>query len=50
MTVFTLFSNTDSIQVLLHQEEKYSIRLAEQYNIIYDGKEPKRYLVLRRND
>ena len=44
LTVFTLCSNTDSIQVLLHQAEKCSISLVEQFNITYDGKEPKRCL------
>ena len=50
LTVFTLCSNTDSIQVLLRQAEKSSINLDEQFNITYDGKEPKRCLVLQRNE
>ena len=35
------FSNTDFIQKLLNQVEKYSISLVEQFNITYDGKESK---------
>ena len=50
LTVFTLCSNTDSIQLLLRQAEKCSTSLDEQFNITYDGKEPKRCLVLQRND
>ena len=50
LTVFTLCSNTDSIQVLLRQAEKCSISLNELFNITYDGEEPKRCLVLQRND
>ena len=50
LTVFTLCSNTGSIQVLLPQAEKRSISSVEQFNIIYDGKEPKKCLVLQRND
>ena len=50
MTVFTLCLNTDSIQVLLRQVEKCSISLVEQFNATYDGKKPKRCLVLQRND
>ena len=50
LTVFTLCSNTDSIQVLLRQAEKCSISLDELFNITYDGEEPKRCLVLQRND
>ena len=50
LTVFTLCSNTDSIQVLLRQAEKSSISLNEQFNITYDGKETKRCLVLQRKD
>ena len=46
----SLCSNTDSIQVLLRQAEKCSISFDEQFNITYDGKEPKRCLVLQRND
>ena len=42
LTIFTLSSNTDSFQVLLHQVEKYSVSLLEQFNITYDGKEPKK--------
>ena len=42
LTVFPLCSNTDSIQVMLRQAEKCSISLVEQFNITYDGKEPKR--------
>ena len=42
MGVFTLCSNTDSIQALLRQAEKCSISLVEQFNKIYNGKEPKR--------
>ena len=33
---FTIYSNIDSIQVLLRQAEKCSISLDEQFNIIYD--------------
>ena len=50
LTVFTLCSNADSFQVLLHHAEKYSISLVEQLNITYNRKEPKRYLELQRND
>ena len=50
LTVFTLCSSTDSIQVLLRQAEKRSINLDELFNITYDGEEPKRCLVLQRND
>ena len=50
-TVFTLCSKTeDSIQILLRQAEKSSISLVEHFNITYDGKEPKKCLVLQRND
>ena len=41
LTVFTICLNTDSIQVLLRQAEKYSISLTEHFNITYDGKEQK---------
>ena len=50
LTVSTLCSNTDSIQVLLCQAKNSSISLFEQFNIKYVGKEPKRCLVLQRND
>ena len=30
--------------------KKFSISLAELFNIVYDGNEPKNYLVLQRND
>ena len=50
LTVFRLCSSTDSIQVLLRQAEKCSISLDELFNIRYDGEEPKRCLVLQRND
>ena len=48
LTVFTLCSNTDSIHVMLHQAENYSISLVEQFNTPYDGKDPIRYLVLQK--
>ena len=50
MTVFTLCSNADSIQVMFCQAEECSISLVEQLNITYDREEPKRCLVLQRND
>ena len=36
MTVFTLCSSTDFIQVLLYQAEKFSISLIEQFKITMD--------------
>ena len=50
MGVFTLCSNTSSIQIIIHQAVKKSISSVEQFNTAYEGKDPKRCLVLQRND
>ena len=43
LIVFTLCTNTDTIQILLHQVGKYSISLVAVFNIINDRKEQEKH-------